>query len=372
MTPYFNHAGASPHSPEEEAAALQGRQHIEDAMLAHLDNLTKPRGSLGKLETYAIKMAGIQNQVPPHIRKKGIYVFAGDQGITEEGVSLYPAEVTYQMVLNMLSGGAGINALAKGTGWEVIAVDAGVAGDFPPDEELPLTSARFIRAKIGKGCRNFYKTQAMSAEEAVKTLEQGKSLADDAKEQGYDLVAIGDLGIGNTSTAAAMLIAAGFSPDEMVDRGTGIDRERLEHKKRIIREAVARRKPAQTGEAIIEQVGSFDLGMMSGFILGLAGKGIACVLDGFPVTAAAYLATMINPRVKDFLFAGHQSKVSGHPPVLDKLGLSPIVSLDMHLGEGTGAVIGGYIIELAVLTARTMASFSQAQVSGKDIVEEKY
>ncbi|MDR2634318.1 MAG: nicotinate-nucleotide--dimethylbenzimidazole phosphoribosyltransferase [Treponema sp.] len=362
MTPYHNQAGPLPAS-----------QQIEAAMLAHLDNLTKPRGSLGKLETYCIKMAKIQNRVPPYIGKKGIYVFAGDQGITEEGVSLYPSEVTYQMVLNMFSGGAGINALAGGTHWEVIAVDAGVGRDFPPDEDLPPQKAcRFIRAKIQKGCRNFYKTQAMSAQDVVKTLEQGKRLADDAQAQGYDLVAIGDLGIGNTSTAAAMLIAAGFSPDEMVDRGTGIDQERLEHKKRIISEAVALRKPAQNGEAILEQVGSFDLGMMSGFILGLAGKGIACVLDGFPVSAAAYLAAMINPQVKDFLFAGHQSKVAGHRPVLDALGLSPVLSLDMHLGEGTGAVIGGYIIELAILTARTMASFSQAQVSGQDIVEEKY
>ncbi|MDR2398702.1 MAG: nicotinate-nucleotide--dimethylbenzimidazole phosphoribosyltransferase [Spirochaetaceae bacterium] len=360
MTPYGNEAALA-------------RQKIEDAMLAHLDNLTKPRGSLGKLEEYAIKMAGIQNQVPPEIRKKGIYVFAGDQRITEEGVSLYPAEVTYQMVLNMLAGGAGINALARGTGWEMTAVDAGVAGDFPPDEDLPPQgSCRFIRAKIGKGCGNFYKTPAMSAEDVAKTLEQGKRLAHDAQAQGYDLVAIGDLGVGNTSTAAAMLIAAGFSPGEMIDRGTGIDQERLEHKKRIIREAVALRKPAQTGEAILEQVGSFDLGMMSGFILGLAGKKIACVLDGFPVTAAAYVAAMINPQVKEFLFAGHQSKVAGHRPVLDKLGLSPVVSLDLHLGEGTGAVIGGFIVELAVLTARSMASFSQAQVSGKDIVEDRY
>ncbi|MDR1955862.1 MAG: nicotinate-nucleotide--dimethylbenzimidazole phosphoribosyltransferase [Treponema sp.] len=348
-----------------------GDKHIETAMIAHLDNLTKPRGSLGKLETYCIRMAKIQNQVPPKIEKKGIYVFAGDHGITEEGVSLYPSEVTYQMVLNILSGGAGINALARGTGWEVITVDAGVLGDFPPEDVL-VPHNRFIRAKIGKGSRNFYKTPALSAKETAEALEQGKGLAADAQKQGYDLVAIGDLGIGNTSTAAAMLIAAGFSAEEMIDRGTGIDRERLEHKKQIIQEAVARRKPAKTAEAIMEQLGSFDLAMMSGFILGLEGKGIACVLDGFPVTAAAYLAFMINPHVRDFLFAGHQSKVAGHRPILEKLGLSPIVSLDMHLGEGTGAAIGGHIIELAVLTARTMASFSDAQVSGSDIVEEKY
>jgi nicotinate-nucleotide--dimethylbenzimidazole phosphoribosyltransferase len=275
------------------------------------------------------------------------------------------------MVLNILSGGAGINALGSGTGWEITLVDSGVIGDFPPDETLQ-PKHRFLRAKIGPGSRNFAKEAALTAAELQKSLEQGKKLAEDAAKQGYDITAIGDLGISNTSTAAALLIAAGFSPDAIIDRGTGIDAEMLAHKKKIIQEAVSHRRPAKNAEAIMEAVGSFDLAMMTGFILGLEGKGIACVIDGFPVTAAAYMAYMMNPRVTDYLFAGHLAKVQGHNPGLEALGLSPIVSLDMHLGEGTGAVIGGHIVELAVQTAQKMASFAEANVSGQDVQEEKY
>jgi nicotinate-nucleotide--dimethylbenzimidazole phosphoribosyltransferase len=345
---------------------------IEKEMLAHLDNLTKPRGSLGKLETYCIKLAAIQNRVPPKIDKKGIYVFAGDHGIAEEGVSLYPQEVTRQMILNILSGGAGINALAAGTGWEINLVDAGVlGGPFPSDEELKPVCA-FLRKSSGKGSRNFYQEAALSAQETAGALEQGRMLAKEAAEKGYDLTAIGDLGIGNTSSAAALLIAAGFNANDMIDRGTGIDNDMLEHKKRIVAEAVKRRHPSQTGESILEQLGSFDLAMMAGFVLGLEGKGIGCVLDGFPVTAAAYMAYLINPKAREWLFAGHLSKVVGHKPVLRHMGLEPIVDLDMRLGEGTGAVIGGKIIELGVLAARNMASFGAAHVSESTKAEENY
>jgi nicotinate-nucleotide--dimethylbenzimidazole phosphoribosyltransferase len=347
-------------------------ENIKAAMAAHLDNLTKPRGSLGKLETYCVKMAEIQGKVPPGIEKKGIYVFAGDHGIAAEGVSLYPQEVTRQMVFNILSGGAGINALAGGTGWEIILVDAGVMGDdFPPDAELkPVCS--FMRERIGRGSRNSYREDALTPEETKKALERGKALAKDAADRGFDMTAIGDLGIGNTSTAAAMLVAAGFKGEDMVDRGTGIDQEMLENKKRIVEEAVKRRNPPQDGEAILQKLGSFDFAMMTGFILGLEGKGIPCILDGFPVSSAAYMAFMINPKVGDWLFAGHLSKVAGHKPLLERLGLDPIVNLDMRLGEGTGAVIGGHIVELGVRAARHMASFSQAKVTDSEKAEEKY
>jgi nicotinate-nucleotide--dimethylbenzimidazole phosphoribosyltransferase len=316
-------------------------------------------------------MAKIQGKVPPGIGKKGVYVFAGDHGIAAEGVSLYPQEVTYQMVLNMLAGGAGINALAKASGWEVIAVDAGVIGDFPSDEELKPKN-RFIRTKLGGGSGNFLKGPALSPEETTMAIEKGKSLAEDAEKQGYDLVALGDLGISNTSTAAAMLCAVGFSADETVDRGTGIDKAMLDHKRELIRKAAASYRGPISGEAILERFGSFDFAMMAGFILGLRGKGIACVLDGFPVTSAAYMASLMDGGVVEYLFAGHLSKVAGHRPLLEKLGLSPIVALDMHLGEGTGAVIGGHIIEMALYTARNMASFGSAGVSGADVKEEKY
>ncbi|MDR2841848.1 MAG: nicotinate-nucleotide--dimethylbenzimidazole phosphoribosyltransferase, partial [Spirochaetaceae bacterium] len=313
-------------------------------MQAHLDNLTKPRGSLGKLEDYCLKMARIQNKVPPEITKKSIYVFAGDHGIAAEGVSLYPQEVSRQMALNMFSGGAGINALSLRTGWELNVVDAGLLGDdFPPDSELK-PSCNFIRNRITNGSKNFYHQSAMTETETETAIEKGKELARSCTS---DLTAIGDLGIGNTSTAAAMIIAAGFDADKIIDRGTGIDDKMLEHKRKVIIESVKRRGGVRKdGKIILRELGSPDFAMMTGFILGLEGR--ACVLDGFPVTSAAYMAYLINPKVTDRLFAGHLSKVAGHKPVLDALGLDPIVRLDMHLGEGTGAVIGGYIIELGV------------------------
>ncbi|MDR1319770.1 MAG: nicotinate-nucleotide--dimethylbenzimidazole phosphoribosyltransferase [Treponema sp.] len=343
-------------------------ENIKALMEKHLDNLTKPRGSLGMLETYCVKMAEIQGQVPPKIDKKGIYVFAGDHGIADEGVSLYPREVTRQMVLNILAGGAGINALAGGTGWEIALVDAGVrGGDFPPDGEIRPV-CRFLRERITGGSRNSYREAALTAGETGAALERGRALAKDAAEAGYGLTAVGDLGIGNTSTAAALLVAAGFSAGDVVDRGTGIDNAMLEHKRQIVEEAVRRRNPPRDGEAILRELGSADFAMMAGFILGLEGRGIACVLDGFPVSSAAYIAWLINPKVSDWLFAGHLSKVAGHKPLLERMGLEPVVNLEMRLGEGTGAVLGGHIVELGVLAARNMASFADAHVTdtGKD------
>ncbi|MDR1908438.1 MAG: nicotinate-nucleotide--dimethylbenzimidazole phosphoribosyltransferase [Spirochaetaceae bacterium] len=345
---------------------------IEQQMLEHLDSLTKPRGSLGKLEEYALKMAKIQGKVPPRVGKKGIYVFAGDHGIAEEGVSLSPQEVTRQMVTNMIQGGAGINAIGEGAGWEIAVVDAGVKGDGFPDAG-PDAKSRLIRAKIVQGSRNFYREPALTAEEVVRAMAWGADLAKDAEDRGYYLVAIGDLGIGNTATAAAMLTAAGFLPEDMVDRGTNIDNAMLDHKRQVVTEAVARWKcPPSDGEAILTKLGSADYAMMAGFILGLEDRGIGCVLDGFPVSSAAYMAYLINPMVLKYLFAGHLSKVRGHGIVLTHMRLEPIVSLDMHLGEGTGAAIGGQIIELALLSALNMASFKSAGVSGGDLQGERY
>jgi nicotinate-nucleotide--dimethylbenzimidazole phosphoribosyltransferase len=344
---------------------------LAEAMRSHLDNLTKPRGSLGKLEDYCVKMALIQGKVPPKIEKKGVYVFGGDHGIAAEGVSLYPKEVSYQMAMNMLSGGAGINALASATGWDVIVVDSGIDGDFPPDDSLNAKK-RLIRAKISRGSRNFYRESAMTEDETEAAVNKGRELAEDAVRQGYNMVAIGDLGIGNTSTAAALVIATGLDAGDIIDRGTGIDDKQLAHKKRVIKEGVVNRRPVKNPYSILREVGAPDLAMMAGFILGLEGRGIACVIDGFPVTSAAYMARMVNPKIVNYMFAGHLSKVSGHKILLSELGLSPIVSLDLHLGEGTGAVIGGFIVQLALDCALNMASFDNVQVAGKNIEEQKY
>ncbi|MDR0599471.1 MAG: nicotinate-nucleotide--dimethylbenzimidazole phosphoribosyltransferase [Treponema sp.] len=350
---------------------------ITKAMEDHLNNLTKPRGSLGNLEKYCVKMAEIQKRVPPGVEKKGIYVFAGDHGVAAEGVSLYPQEVTRQMALNILAGGAGINALAAGCGWEITLVDAGVMGDeFPPDSGLPggagASSRSFRRERIRPGSGNCLREPAMSAGETGRALDRGKALAKDAADRGFDMIAIGDLGIGNTTTAAAMLAAAGFDASAVVDRGTGIDSAMLKQKRWVVEEAVKRAGVSPEGEAILRELGSPDFAMMAGLILGLEGRGIACVLDGFPVTSAAYMAFLINPKVTDWLFAGHLSKVAGHRPVLEKMGLEPIVDLNMRLGEGTGAVIGGHIVELGVRAAREMASFSSARVTDTGEGEEKY
>ena len=348
-------------------------QDIRTLMETHLDNLTKPKGSLGKLEEYCIKMAKIQGKVPPEIRKKGVYVFAGDHGVTEAGVSLYPDEVTRQMVLNILAGGAGVNALASGTGWEVTVVDGGVKGSFS-EESLKVGggACRFIDAKIREGTSNILKENAMTGEELRKSFEWGEKLALDAYNKGYDLVAIGDLGIGNTTTAAAILHAAGFPADLVTDRGTGITTEMLENKKKVVEEAVRLRSPQKKGEAILEALGSFEFAMMAALALKLPEYHIGCVLDGFPVTAAVYMAHLINPSISDCLFAGHLSKVIGHKPLLEAMSLEPILSLDMRLGEGTGALIGGHVVELGTIAARKMASFAEAGVSESDKEEEDY
>ncbi|WP_304226565.1 nicotinate-nucleotide--dimethylbenzimidazole phosphoribosyltransferase [Gracilinema caldarium] len=358
---------------------------IAQQMQKYLDNLTKPRGSLGRLEDLVVKFAALQARVPPRISKKAVYVFAADHGITAEGVSLYPQEVTYQMLLNILAGGAAINAMAGDasmdgeSSWDLIAVDAGVATDTTVDNSALLKLAealppgrRFLNKKIGAGTANFLHQKAMTAMELEEALAAGESLAEDAEKQGYELVAIGDMGIGNTSTAAALLVASGFHLDDVVDRGTGIDSATLNHKRDVIAQAVEKHRPFASPRDILQKVGGYDLAMMAGLILGLRNRKIGCMIDGFPVTSAAYMAYSMDKTVTDFLFAGHLSKVKGHKPVLAAMGLEPILDLGMHLGEGTGAVLAGYILELAVKTSNSMASFESAGISDSSHEEEKY
>jgi nicotinate-nucleotide--dimethylbenzimidazole phosphoribosyltransferase len=373
---------------------------IRQAIQARLDDLTKPKGSLGKLEDYAEKLSVIQRMVPPRIRRKAVFVMAGDHGVVNQGVSLYPREVTAQMVHNFMGGGAGINVLAKACGFDVFAVDAGVDGDFPawpvkgPTRADGSKAPGFFPMKAVRGTRDFAVQPAMSPEEFQTCLDNGAKLADFAAAEGYDIVAIGDMGIGNTTSAAAILVALGFDPDQMIDRGTGIDDAMLALKHKVVVDAVKARgpfgsgKPVDTGAgkaAVGSQPGSKGMGAglpgpeeamrigaafagpeqatAAGLILGLRGKGIACMLDGFPVTAAGALAWRIDPLVLNFLFAGHQSRVKGHRPVLDAMGLEPAVSLDMRLGEGTGAVIGGFMVELGSKIANEMATFSGMAIS---------
>ncbi len=337
---------------------------IAAQMQALLDNLTKPKGSLGKLEEFALRCAEIQSRVPPRISSKRAYVFAADHGIADEGVSLYPKDVTRQMVLNMLAGGAAINVLGGGCGFDVRTVDAGVAHGFD--------DPRVIDARIAAGTRSFLREPAMSDEQLARCLEHGRRLAQEAVDDGVHLVTLGDMGIGNTSSAAAMLVAAGFSSGEMVDRGTGISEEMLAHKRATIDQAVERHGPYRDAHQIMRCMGGFELCMIAGFILGLRGAGMICVIDGFPVTAGAYMAWRVDPEVAEFLFAGHRSHVRGHGAVLADMGLEPILQLEMRLGEGTGAVLGGFLIDMAVKVSREMASFDTAGVERSSEDEEDY
>ncbi len=340
------------------------RGKITEEMQAHLDNLTKPKGSLGNLEEYALKLASIQSRVPPKVDKKISIIFAGDHGIADEGVSLYPKEVTAQMVANFLSGGAAINVLSKHCGSDVWAVDAGVAGEIGSDGVIDM--------KIGPGTRNFAREEAMSDEELERCIESGKALAARVAEEGYDLVSIGDMGIGNTTTAAALLVANGLALEDVVDRGTGIDEDTLRHKLDIVAAAVDKHGPFSDVRASMRCLGGFEICMITGFILGLKGRKIACVIDGFPVTTGAFLAWSLDKEVSEFLFAGHKSKVKGHGVTLEKMGLEPIVDLNMRLGEGTGAVIGGFLVSLGAKIASEMASFASAGVSRSEGDEENY
>mgnify|MGYP005846344193 CR=1 FL=1 len=362
------------------------------AIQAHLDDLTKPKGSLGKLETYAKKLAIIQNRVPPKIDKKAVFVLAGDHGIVEEGVSLYPKEVSAQMVHNFMAGGAGINVLARACNFDIFAVDAGVDADFPDEWNNPnphsvdshgdghsgsarsgedLTSTRspsphFFAMKACRGSANFSKKPALTSEEFAACIEHGKSLAAFALRHRYDMVAIGDMGIGNTSSAAALAIAFGLPADAIIDRGTGIDDSMLKHKYEVITQSVAKHcQPHQNHnpEYIGQCFAGPELATAAGLILGLKSSGIACMIDGFPITSAALLASKFDPTVTEYCFAGHESHVKGHKVLLDALGLEAVVKLEMRLGEGTGAVIGGFIVSLGAHIASEMATFSSMKVS---------
>jgi len=337
------------------------KKDLENKIKERLNSLTKPKESLGFLEAIALKIGKIQGKVLPKLpEKKAVFVFAGDHGVTEEGVSAYPKEVTAQMVLNFLNGGAAINVFSRHVGSEVYVVDAGVDYDFPAHERL-------LNKKVGKGTKNFSKEPAMSREEAEKSIEYGKEIARFAKEKGFELVAVGDMGIGNTTTATAIAVALGHNFSELIDIGTVITGQQLKKKEVVVKQAISIHEPFMDPIDVLSKVGSYCLGEMAGFMLECAQLNIPVVIDGFPTTAAALIAAQLNPEVVDCMFSGHRSKVKGHRVLLDALNLRPILDLDMRLGEGTGAVLSFSIIEAAIKMINEMATFDDANVSkGKE------
>ena len=333
---------------------------IETEAQRRLDSLTKPQGSLGKLEELARRIAIIQGKVPPRLGRKLLFVFAADHGIAQEGVSAYPKEVTAQMTYNFLDGGAAINVLARNHGVETKVVDVGVDHEFTAPSGLG-------NYKIRRGTANFAQGPAMTRDEAVHSVELGIRLACEATAEDLFLLGAGDMGIGNTSSATAILCAlTGAAAAEVAGRGTGIDDVTLGRKITAIEKGLHINRPDPKDSLdVLAKVGGLEIGAMTGVILGAAAFRVPMVLDGFISGAAALLAQRFCPQVQAILFASHLSAERGHRLMLEDLKLAPILDLQMRLGEGTGACILMGLIESAVRIMREMATFESARVKEK-------
>ncbi len=342
---------------------LQRIQPVDEVVLAQtqtrLDNKTKPLGSLGRLEEFARRLVAISGQPLPDLSRKVIFTFAADHGITEEGVSLYPREVTAQMVLNFLNGGAGVNVLARHAGAEVRVVDVGVDHDFGDCPGL-------IQAKVARGTRNFAKGPAMSREELEAALAVGIGLAERCKAEGIGLVGTGEMGIGNTSPSSAIIAAiGGLSPEQVTHRGTGIGDDALRVKVKAIKNGLELNHPDPADPLdVLQKVGGLEIAAIAGLVLGCAANRIPVVADGFISTAGALIASELHPAVRDYLFAAHESVEVGHRFMLERIGIRPILHLDLRLGEGTGAALSMPLLEAGVKILAEMATFEQAGVTG--------
>jgi nicotinate-nucleotide--dimethylbenzimidazole phosphoribosyltransferase len=323
--------------------------------------LTKPPGSLGRLEEIANRLAAIQRTLKPCVTGKRIYVVAGDHGVTAEGVSAYPSEVTAQMVDNFLRGGAAINVLARAGGIDVRVVDAGVDADLTDREGL-------IHVKGVRGTANLAVGTAMTRAEAERCVAAGIKLASVAANDGIHLLGIGEMGIGNTTAASTITaVLLGRNPETVTGRGTGIDDEGLAHKIAVIRRAIEINQPdASDTMDVLAKVGGAEIGVMVGIVLGAAANHLPVVADGFISTTAAALAITLQPNARDYLFNGHRSTERGHAVLIDFIGEQPVLDLSMRLGEGTGAALAMHVIEAAAKLLCEMATFADAGVSNKE------
>ncbi len=339
-------------NPEWQATAQQ-----------RLDNLTKPLGSLGRLEEFAARLVAITENKRPTLDKKVVFTFAGDHGIVDEGVSAYPREVTPQMVFNFLRGGAGINVLAKHAGSEVVVIDIGVDYDFSEADR----AQGLVDMKVMRGTRNFAKGPAMTPDEAKKCVESGIELARSYAQKGYKIFGTGDMGIGNTTPSSAIAaVITGTPVSDVTGRGTGISDETLATKVRVIDEAIRLNKPdAKDGIDVLAKVGGTEIGGIAGLVLGAAANRIPIVIDGFISTAGALIAHTIEPAVTDYIFAAHNSVEKGHRVMLSAMKLTPILDLGLRLGEGTGAALAMLMIEAGLKIYNEMATFEEAGVSEK-------
>jgi nicotinate-nucleotide--dimethylbenzimidazole phosphoribosyltransferase len=342
---------------QRTVSAIQpaGPPELREIIQRRLDNLTKPPGSLGRLEQLALQYGLARGSADLRLQRKTMYVFCADHGIAAEGVSAYPADVTVQMVRNFVRGGAAINVLCRQYGIETVVVDMGMNGPAEPAA---------LDRRIAPGTRNWLREPAMTADQAVRCVEAGIELATEAARTA-DVLGGGEMGIGNTTTAAALLSAfAGIDPGLAVGRGTGVTDEVLRRKAEVVRQAL-RFHPLDARDPIgvLAAVGGFDIGGLCGFFLGAAAQRLPVVVDGFITCAAVLVAHALAPQVRDYLFFSHLSAESGHARMLDFLGAEPLLSLGMRLGEGSGAALGINLLETSVRIYTEMATFEEAAVS---------
>ena len=323
-----------------------------------IDMLAIPRGSLGKLTELGKKYAAIRQNLKPEITKKKIFTFAADHGVVAEGVSAFPSEVTQQMVLNFIRGGAGVNVLARHAGADVEVVDIGVDHDVKEMKGLRIN-------KIARGTRNIAKEPAMTRDEALKAMQVGLDLAMEAVVDGVDIIGTGDMGIGNTTPSSAIItVFSGLPVSKVTSRGTGINDESLKVKISTIEKALALHKPVKDDPLdVLAKVGGLEIAGIAGLIIGAAAKGIPVVIDGFISTAGAVVVCKMNHVIGDYLFASHISVERGHRVMLNQLGLEPLFDFNLRLGEGTGAALGISIVEAGVRLMTEMLTFDEAGVT---------
>ncbi len=335
---------------------------LADTAQARLDQLTKPQGSLGRLEDIARCCVMITGREHPQVTKKILFVFCGDHGVAAQGVSAYPPEVTAQMVRNFVRGGAAITVLARQLGIRVQVVDVGVNADFASD------LSGLIQRKIGRGTANFTHQPAMTQEAAVRAIEVGIALTTEAIQNGAQLIGAGEMGIGNTTSATALLcVLSGLSPEELTGVGTGIHEEARQKKIAVIRTALTLHTLERADPlGILAHLGGYEIAAMVGVYLAGAAQKVPLLVDGFIATSAAWIACDLNPAVKGHLIFAHCSAEQGHQKVLDALHVQPLLDLNMRLGEGTGAALGMGIVESAVRLYNEMATFAEAAVSEKE------
>jgi len=332
-------------------------RRLDNEVQAHLDSLTKPPGSLGRLESLVKDYIAITGKNPPSINKKTIFVMAGDHAIAEEGVSAFPAEVTPQMVFNFLSGGAAINVLANHAGCKTKVVDMGVNADFEKLDGL-------IDRKVRKGARNFAKEEAMTEDELVQAVTAGIELAEAEAGAGVNIIGTGDMGIANTTPSTAIFAELfGIEPETITGAGTGLDGKGISRKASVIKDSLLKHRPFSNPLDVLKKVGGFEIAGITGLIFGSAKRGVPVMIDGFISTAASAVAVKTAPHILDNLFFSHLSNEQGHKAVVEKLGVEPILNLGMRLGEGTGSALAISVVEAGVKIYNEMATFKSAGVA---------